>query len=326
MNSLNGYLLISLDFELFWGVRDVKTKSSYKENLINVHEVIPRLLDLADQYGIKFTFATVGFLFAKNKEELLHFAPKVKPTYNNSIFNPYYYIENTEDLDNYGSFHFAYNLIDLIKSNKNHELATHTFSHFYVNEEGQNVDQFEADLLAAINIAKRRNISFNSIVFPRNQINKNYLKICKKHGITNYRGTEKHWMFDTSDTKKLERPFNKLFRLADAYVNLSGYNTYPLTKINSINSVKNIPSSKFFRPYIKSLKALESLRIKRIRKGLTHAAKNKEVYHIWWHPHNFGTNTEENFRNLESIFKHYQTLKRDYNFNCATMSELAEKI
>lgn len=326
MTSLNGYLLISLDFELFWGVRDVKTKSSYKNNLINVHKVIPRLLNLADQYDVKLTFATVGFLFANNKEELLRFAPLLKPTYNNSIFNPYCYIENTEDFDNYNSYHFAHNLIDLINSNKNHEIATHTFSHFYVNEEGQNIDQFEADLLAAIAIAKSRNITFNSIVFPRNQINKNYLKICNKYGITNYRGTEKHWMFDTSDTEKLERPFNKLFRLADAYVNLSGYNTYPLTRINSVNNVKNIPSSKFFRPYTKSLKALEPLRIKRINKGLTHAAKNKEVYHMWWHPHNFGANTEENFRNLENIFKHFQNLKRDYNFDCVTMSELAEKL
>ena len=251
MTSSNGYLLISLDFELFWGVRDVKTKSSYKENLINVHKVIPRLLELADQYGIKLTFAAVGFLFAKNKEELLQFAPKIKPNYQESIFNPYYYIENTEDFDNYNSYHFAPNLINLISSNKNHEIATHTFSHFYVNEEGQNIDQFEADLLAAIAIAKNKNIKFKSIVFPRNQMNENYLKICSKHGITNYRGTENHWMFDTTDTEKLERPFNKLFRLTDAYINLSGYNTYTLSSVKSINNVLNIPSSKFFRPYIK---------------------------------------------------------------------------
>ncbi|WP_223034493.1 polysaccharide deacetylase family protein [Hanstruepera marina] len=323
MPSKNGYLLISLDFELFWGVRDVKTKSGYKENLLNVQKVIPRLLELADKYEVKLNFATIGFLFATNKKELLDFAPSIKPTYKNSIFNPYQYIDNIDDGENYNLYHYAPNLIDLINSNKNHEIATHTFSHFYVNETGQTIEQFENDLLAAIAIAKQKGITFKSIVFPRNQINEDYLSVCLKHGITNYRGTEKHWMFDTTDTNRLERPSHKMFRLMDAYFNLSGYNTYPLSNIKSINGVLNIPSSKFFRPYSKSLKALELRRINRVKKGLTYAAKHNEIYHMWWHPHNFGANIEENFNNLETIFKHFTTLKRDYSFNSLTMSEIA---
>jgi hypothetical protein len=41
-----GIFVISLDFELHWGVWDVTTKEKYGANILGVKEVIPRLLDL----------------------------------------------------------------------------------------------------------------------------------------------------------------------------------------------------------------------------------------------------------------------------------------
>ncbi|MBP93431.1 MAG: polysaccharide deacetylase [Flavobacteriaceae bacterium] len=324
MKTRNGYLLISLDFELFWGLFDVKTTSNYEKNLLNVRKVIPRLIALADQYQITLTFATVGFLFAKNKTELLAAIPTEKPTYLNTRFSPYNLIESIGNNENDDPFHYAESLIEFIRNNGNHEIASHTFSHFYVNEEGQKPEQFEADIKAAISIAKQKNITLKSMVFPRNQINEAYLKICAKHGIICYRGTEKHWMFNTHDTKKLDNTPHKAFRLLDAYCNISGYNTNQLSDLKSCHNIVNIPSSKFFRPYNDTLKILEPMRISRIKKGLTQAAKNHEIYHLWWHPHNFGAHMDENFKNLESIFKHYRDLNKSHHFESVSMAELAE--
>jgi peptidoglycan/xylan/chitin deacetylase (PgdA/CDA1 family) len=326
MKSSNGYFIVSLDFELFWGLFDVKKINDYETNLRNVRVVIPRLIELADAYGIKLNFAAIGFLFAKDKKELLSALPAEKPSYHNQKFNPYNLIENIGENEHEDPFHYANSLINLIQNNGNHEIATHTFSHYYVNESGQTINQFEADLKAAITIAKQNNVVFKSIVFPRNQINDSYLEICKKHGIISYRGTEKHWMFDTHNTKTLENPFHKGFRLLDAYINLSGYNTYKIPSQSEINGIINIPSSKFLRPYNKSLSFLESLRINRIKKGMTYAAKENEVYHIWWHPHNFGNHIEENFNKLEDIFKHFKSLKEKYNYKNETIGDLAEQI
>ena len=55
-----GLFIISLDFELLWGVRDKRTKETYGQNILGVQEVIPQLLDLFDKYDITATFATVG--------------------------------------------------------------------------------------------------------------------------------------------------------------------------------------------------------------------------------------------------------------------------
>ena len=67
----NGKFVVSLDFEIFWGVRDAVKPEEYKNNLLAVHEVIPLMLQMFKKYNINATFATVGFLFFQNKEELM---------------------------------------------------------------------------------------------------------------------------------------------------------------------------------------------------------------------------------------------------------------
>ena len=188
---------------------------------------------------------------------------------------------------------------------------------------GQTEEQFEDDLLSTLEISKQSDISIRSFVFPRNQINDKYLSICAKHGIKSFRGTEKHWMYDTSDTALLEDKKHRIYRLLDTYFNISGHNTYDL---NAKNGVFNVASSRFLRPYSKKLKILEPLKIARIKKSMTHAAKNHEVYHLWWHPHNFADNTEQNFKVLEGLFKHYKNLNETYGFKSNTMSGIVDNV
>ncbi len=57
-----------------------------------------------------------------------------------------------------------------------------------------------------------------------------------------------------------------------------------------------------------------------------YAAKNNLVYHLWWHPHNFGVNQAENFNFLEKILEHYLYLNKYYNFKSYTMSQLANAL
>ena len=61
--------------------------------------------------------------------------------------------------------------------------------------------------------------------------------------------------------------------------------------------------------------------IKRIKKGMTNAAKKKENYHIWWHPHNFGDKIDQNIKNIDLIFSHYEKLKDNYGFVNKKMNE-----
>jgi len=68
-----GILIVSLDFELYWGVRDIYSLDQTRAKLLAARSAIPALLDLFVEYGVHATWATVGMLFAETREELVHF-------------------------------------------------------------------------------------------------------------------------------------------------------------------------------------------------------------------------------------------------------------
>ena len=325
-NISNGHFVISFDFELHWGVFDKRSVSQYKENLENVKLVIPRLLKLANDYDIKYTFATVGFLFAENKEDLLNSNPTILPNYSNPNFSPYPILNSIGNSENDDEYHYASSLISQIQQTNKHEIGTHTYSHYYCLEDGQTIEQFEADIVAAVSIAKKRGIYFRSIVFPRNQINKAYLDICKKHGIITYRGIEKHRIHNTLDREYYKKQTTRALRLMDSYINISGHNTHNLSEIDANNQLINLPSSIFLRPYNNEFKILETLKISRVKNAMTHAAKNNEMFHLWCHPHNFGAYINKSLSGFEAFLEHYQFLNNKYNYESVTMEELAHTI
>ena len=59
---------------------------------------------------------------------------------------------------------------------------------------------------------------------------------------------------------------------------------------------------------------------------MTYAAKNKLMFHLWWHPHNFGANTDNNMATLNAILEHYKKLNIRYGFESATMLECANML
>jgi peptidoglycan/xylan/chitin deacetylase (PgdA/CDA1 family) len=320
-----GKFVISLDFELMWGVRDLVTINSYGDHLRGVHTAIPRMLQSFDKYKVQATFATVGFLFFSTKEQMLLHLPAKKPGYTNKDLSPYngHFSQVGQSLET-DLYHFGSHLVRQIKDTPGQEIATHTFSHYYCLEDGQTVDDFRDDLAAAIAVAQQSGISIKSIVFPRNQYNAHYLQVCKENGITSIRGNEASWLYEP-------RPFNKetmlrrALRLVDAYINITGHHCYT-NEFMGASRPFNIPASRFLRQYKPKLKMLEGLRLRRIKKSMTHAAKNGLTYHLWWHPHNFGINQNKNIIFLEKILQHYQQLNQQYNFTSSTMAALATQL
>ena len=322
MGTDYGVFTVSLDFELYWGNRDKKAIQDYEENLRGAKKAIGLMLELFEKYEVHATWATVGFLFTQNSEELKKNTPSKIPNYQNPKLNPYRYIKNSKSLE--ACYHFAPEMIDKISKHKNQEIGTHTFSHYYCLEKGQTAEEFSSDIEAAVNVAKKKNIPIKSLVFPRNQWNEGYLSVLKKHGIASYRGNEKGWLYKAKNQSD-EKLFRRAFRLMDAYVNISGSNTYSLQSIDTAKPI-NIQSSRFLRPVSKKFSALETIRKKRITKALEQAAKNNEVFHLWWHPHNFGANTKENIEFLTDILSTYRSMKERYGMKSLNMGELSSLI
>ena len=59
---------------------------------------------------------------------------------------------------------------------------------------------------------------------------------------------------------------------------------------------------------------------------MTVAARKGIVYHLWWHPHNFGTFASENFHFLTEILRCFERLSARYRFRSLNMSELSGEL
>lgn len=319
----NGCLVISLDYELLWGGIEKRFPEDYgQSNVRNVAEVLDRLTELFERYGVRATIATVGLIMKDNAEQAILEQPLLKPSYKKSVLSPYNndYIKRIKK--EYEHLYFAPETVRKLKASNCFEIGTHTYCHFYCWEEGQTLDEFKADLQCAIDTAKAQNIELSSIIFPRNEVKDDYLDVCSSMGIKAYRGNPQR--FFNKQKSKAGRIIQRLSRIADNYINISGHNTYPVESLEVKQGCVNVPASRFLRPYSKKLSILEPLRLRRIKNDIRYAAKHNEMYHLWWHPHNFGSHMQENLSFLESVLEEYKECRDKYGMTSYTMRDIQE--
>lgn len=317
--------IISLDFELFWGVRDVTTLDRYGAHLRGVREAIPAMLRLFSERGIRATWATVGFLFFGSKADLLAGLPEIRPRYGATKLCPYRELDRVGEDEARDPYHFGRSLVDRIRACEGQEIGSHTFSHYYTLEPGQDRGSFAADMRAAVAVAKSQGILLRSLVFPRNQINPAYLDVLREVGITSYRGTEASWLYRGGSEDK-EHLARRGARLLDAYVPISGHNTFDIEDVARSGPPFNLPASRFLRPWSPRLDRLEELRLRRIETGMTYAARRGEAFHLWWHPHNLGVNLSRNLANLTRVLNHFDRLRNTWGMESASMGDIARRL
>lgn len=316
-----GTFVISLDFELHWGGAEKWDLQKMSQYFLDTRASIPEVLQLFTDNNISATWATVGFLFAKNKKQLLEFSPIEKPSYKNTSLSYYNYFEKIGDSEDDDPFHYAFSLIKKIIETPGQELATHTFAHYYCMEEGQNIQQFSADLMAAQKIAQNNfGIKPTSLVFPRNQYNKEYLSAAQMNGIKVIRSNPNVWFWKNS--KRMMVP---LFRALDTLTPISKTLAFDEEKLIKKSDIVELPASRFFRPYTENERFIQTIKLNRILTEMTYAARNNLCYHLWWHPHNFGNNVQENLKQLALIIKHYRELNEKFGFVSVSMDNFKLK-
>ncbi|MES2300361.1 MAG: hypothetical protein V4582_25225 [Pseudomonadota bacterium] len=317
----HGTFTISLDLEAYWGVRDKRSIEQYEQNLRGEGAAIDAMLGLFAANGVHATWATVGFMFCRDRAELAARLPARLPHYAQENLSPYPYIAAADSLD--AAVHFAPDAIARIAAQDGQEVATHTFSHYYCLEAGQDRPAFEADLRAAQALARERGLELRSLVFPRNHVNPEYLDLLPTLGIDCYRGNPQSWIYKAFDEDS-QSLAQRAVRLLDAYLNLSGHHTHRFDDCVRAGAPFNFAASRFLRPYSRKLAWLDGLRLRRITRALDDAARNKRIFHLWWHPHNFGRDLERNIAFLGAVLAHFKRLERSDGMRSLNMGELAQ--
>ena len=322
--SQPGALVISLDFELHWGMRDhVGRHDPSYADLAASRPVVEDLCKLFVERGIHATWATVGFLFASTGAELAEFLPAVRPAYELSELDPY--TEPVGQDETADPEHLAGSLVQLLAAAEGQEVASHTFSHFYCLEAGPDEASFRADLAAAQAIAGRRGLALRSLVLPRNQWNPRYARAVLDNGIDCYRGPQPSWGHQARRNDE-QSALRRSARLADAYAGLTPPPTTPWDQVRQGDGLCNVPASAFLRPYDPRRRALEPLRRARLKAGLRDAARRGRIFHLWWHPHNFARHPRESFELLNLLLDDFARLAERDGMRSLSMGDVVETL
>jgi len=325
MTKKQSYFIVSLDFENAWGYQDKDLKDpQYKscaDKLKDPAVSVEKTLDLFEKYNIHATWATVGALFCKNKQETETLI-NTGLVYTETNFNMKDYLSNIIGQDEESdSLHYAASLIEKIRGYKHQEIASHTFSHFYTNYETNKTndeDALEKELEAMREVCPEA----KSMVFPRMLISDTAVELLKKYGYTSYRGN----MEMESNRRKRSNPkkSSRLINFIKSYMS-SGLLSYPAETVLD-NGICNIRESAIFVPYYPKRPYMEKFKIRKIKLDMKKAAKKGHAYHIRWHPHDTGSHYDINFKQLDEIFAYYNKLAGKYGMISIGMKELAEKI
>jgi hypothetical protein len=264
-------IVISLDFELRWGLLDIlgEDAARYRNNLEGVREVVPRLLELFGARDVRATWATVGSVACESWDEWNARAP-TPPQYTEVNLR---FRDGYRRIDPGGRLHFAPDLVRDIARAPGQELASHTFSHVYLREPGFTRDDAARDTDAMVELFRDRGLSpATSFVFPRNQVA--HTDVLRERGIEAWRENPTPFYWQSTTAIEQSRTARAL-RLSDAFLPL-GRRAAPAEAQQASYFVRmGLP-----RPAWNVHRARIRREARRLRQG--------EALHLWWHPHNLG--------------------------------------
>lgn len=312
---------ISFDLELYWGIRDVLPLSQARAHLVRTRATIPQILSLLDGYGVNATWATVGFLLAETKQELLEFIPESLPRYFEKLLDPYHDIEHLGENEEEDPCHFGASLVDAIRRTDGQEISSHTFSHYFCLEKGQTSHTFECDLSANCRLAERRGLRLRTIAFPRNQHNPNYDRILSSHGLTAYRSSS-HGLL-SYQLGSIEPFYKRATRVLSESLPLIGSRT----SVSDIGLVE-FSSNRFLRlpSSGKASHILSAAMMPHVLAEMSIAAIKGYRYHLWCHPHNFGRSPQSSLSTFRFILDHWRTLNQCYGMRSLSMFQVSSEV
>jgi peptidoglycan/xylan/chitin deacetylase (PgdA/CDA1 family) len=319
-------LVVSLDFELHWGVRDLfAAEGHHRAKLLAARAALPRILDMFVDHGVHATWATVGLLFARSADEARLHWPAKRPRYRDGSLDAWQEpIGHNEDND---PVHLAPSLVRLISTTPGQEVGSHTFTHFYCLEaaRGDNrIETFRADVAAARSIAAVGGYEVSSLVVPRNQWVPELSAPASQTGFRAYRGSQSGFPYRPRPRARQQTTSMRVVRLLDMYVNLTGDSLVSWEELSRTGEPFNVAASRYLQPFSPSRRRLDAVRLRRIVRSMKRAAETGQIFHLWWHPEDFGEDTEDNLAVLGRVLDGYDRLRKSHGMVSLNMAEVAE--
>jgi peptidoglycan/xylan/chitin deacetylase (PgdA/CDA1 family) len=270
--------VISLDQEFIWGHFDQMSPEAFLAANPDPRGTLHALIDLFDEFDIPATWAIVGHLFlgSCNRDESGRAHPEiVRPRYD---WYPGDWLGVDPCSDRASApLWYGDDVLDAIQGARaRHEIACHSFSHLIFGDPGCSEQAAATDLKACVEAAAKRGIALRSFVFPRNS--EGHHALLRKHGFIAFRGEDATW-------------WNRLpgaARRAGHWVDQASSLPPPVTEPKeALPGLWNLPGSLLLlhRQGVRRLIPFAARR-RRISLGLARAVERRQLFHLWFHPHN----------------------------------------
>ena len=303
MNLERGVFTLSVDFELLWGTVDKHGPERFRAACeLERREILDRLLNLFEEFETPATWCIVGHLFlsqCRRKNGRKH--PEiVRPTH--AWLQQDWFAHDPCDREHDGHLFLGRSLVEKIRACRvPQEIGCHTFSHVIFGDAGCSRATAESELTECVRLAREMGIELRSFAFPRDRVG--HLDVLREHGLVCYRGREPHWY----ERRKLPEPLRRLASLVGVLVASEPPVVLPEWQAAGI---WNIPGSMIYFPNHGLRRHIPiALRVRRAVKGLNAAAREKKIFHLWFHPTNLADDTEAMFMGLRAILQHAHELR-----------------
>lgn len=289
-----GVFTLSLDTELAWGYRDLPDLlNKHLYEIKHTRIVIDKLLKLLEKYRISADWAVVGGLLAESSEQKeMH--PMIGPEE----------IWCGRDV-----------VKKIMSSTVYQEIGCHSFSHVLFGDPKTERKTVREELEKCKTMAKKLGVTLNSFVFPRNL--EGFYEEISSAGFSVFRGLEPYWY------KKYPKKVQKACHVLDQFFALTPPVVLPEMKAGLVN----IPGSMLYLSVDGFRKLIPvSCRVKKAKKGIIKAVKEKKVFHLWFHPHNLASGPDQLLAGLEEILKEADIQRNRGYLKIQTMEQIAKEI
>lgn len=274
-------VVLSLDFELGWGVLDSSLWRQRENNGVyeRMRSIMPELLGLMADLEMPATWALVSSMLCPtvDKVEIGH----LKQGYRNAVAS---FLKEAKP-----STWNAIDLCELLLQDNRQEIATHSATHLYVSHEDADERSYVEDIgLSLEQLLEFTGVKSSSIVYPRDQVD-------WKDAIA------KEYRLDGRLNPAFGMRSGPLARAARAFRNLGG--NYPLSSV-SIGAYDEIyhGGSIYFNwqanKYARLKRYILARQIDRLLSDIRLRNRAGQVCHIWLHPFNLSESGD-----LFSFFK-----------------------
>jgi hypothetical protein len=307
-----GVFTLSLDFELIWGTLDLFGPGGFRDACLRERAaVVERLLALLAEHQVSATWLTVGHLMLDRCAGAAH--PEiVRPRHAWSQGD--WFRDDPGGAEETAPLFFARSLIERIRACPvPQEIGGHSFSHVIYGDPGCSRAAAESDLDALVAAAKGIGLSLESFSFPRNRVGHQDALVAR--GFKVFRAPEPGWHFRASSPV-----VRRLGHLADVVLARRPPAVFPRREADGLVSV---PGSMIYFPMHGLRRLLPvSARVRRAKKGLAEAVRERGVFHLWTHPTNLADETEAMFGGLAAILAEVRDLRAQGRLDVRTLGSL----